>query len=276
MVSIIVNGSLCAENELCLQALDRGFTLGHGIFETMLCIKGRLPLFDYHWQRLSVSAPLLGITLPFDWANLHAQCQSLLTANRATHKIMSIRLTISDGVGHRGLVTKGPTSPTYTLTTSDWTPSPPSISATFVSTRRNELSLASKIKNISYLDNILAKREAFDRGFDEAIILNSKNYLAEGAVSNVYMVSNHHIYTPPIADGALPGVIRHLLLNELNDGKIIEQSIAPECLLQADEIFISNALIGIKPIHQLDNQSFSIFSYATQFKELLRRRFDYL
>lgn len=132
------------------------------------------------------------------------------------------------------------------------------MTATIVSTRRNENSLASRIKSISYLDNILAKKEAVKKGFDEAILLNSKLLVAEGSVSNIFVVKNNIIYTPPLEDGALPGVVRHVILNELKTDhiQIIEHQVDKKMLFDADELFISNALLGVKPIHKLDNKNY--------------------
>ena len=253
---MIVNGQAYPSERNCINVYDRGLTLGHGLFETILISNGTAPLLHYHWKRLVIGVHLLGIKLPFDVEELSAMIDRLVHDNKLTNITAGIRLTITDGVSERGLLSTGEQTPTFILTTF-FLPknTKDSMTATIVGTRRNENSLASRIKSISYLDNILAKKEAVSGGFDEAFLLNSKSYLAEGSLSNVFMIKNKTVYTPPIADGALPGVIRDIILNELIlDIEVKEQSIDTDSLLNADEVFITNTLIGVKSIIKLDKK----------------------
>lgn len=154
-----------------------------------------------------------------------------------------------------------------------------SLTATIVNTKRNENSLTSRIKSISYLDNIFAKKEAVTHDFDEAFLLNSKQNVAEGSISNIFIVKNDTVSTPPIIDGALPGVVRHVILNELNieDLKIQETHIGVEALMDADEIFITNALMGVKPIHQIDTKKLNPdFPVTTQISNTFKAKFNYV
>lgn len=260
MSHIIINGKKNKSNDPCISAYDRGLTLGHGLFETILINKGSIPLLGYHWKRLVTSTELIGIKLPFDLLELTNMINELLHENNLTKIRVALRLTITDGISERGLLSNGNQEPTYILSMSQLPDNiTKSMTAIIVDTRRNESSLASRIKSISYLDNIIAKREAVSKGFDEAFLLNSRSNLAEGAISNIFIVKNNHILTPPIIDGALPGVTRHVILNDLvlDDIKVKEQHINTDMLLDADEVFITNALLGVKPIHMINNKLFS-------------------
>lgn len=254
---MIVNGQTYPSEVNCINVYDRGLTLGHGLFETILISNGNAPLLHYHWKRLVIGVHLLGIKLPFDVEELSTMIDRLVHDNKLTNITAGIRLTITDGVSDRGLLSTGEQTPTFILTTF-FLPknTKDSMTATIVGTRRNENSLASRIKSISYLDNILAKKEALSGGFDEAFLLNSKSNLAEGSVSNVFMIKNKTVFTPPIADGALPGVIRDIILNELilDSIEVKEQSLNTDSLLNADEVFITNTLIGVKSITKLDKK----------------------
>ena len=280
MSHIIVNGKKLFSENPCISAFDRGLTLGHGLFETILANKGSCPLLEYHWMRLSTSCRYLGITLPFDLSKLKDMILELLSDNQLTNIKSAVRLTVTDGIFERGILSNGTQKPTYILTTASLpNHTNASISATIVNTRRNENSLTSKIKSINYLDNILARKEAVNNGFDEAFLLNSKSYLAEGATCNIYIVKDGTVYTPPIEDGALPGIIRNIILTylPLNGIKIKEQSIDRNFLLNSDEIFISNALLGVKPIHKLDNKSFlPPFSVTSVVSDSLNMTFNYI
>lgn len=280
MSHIIVNGKKILSDALCISAYDRGLTLGHGLFETMLYNKKSVPLIFYHFNRLLTSADLLGIKFSFDLAELENMINELLTANHLIDEKAAIRLTVTDGISERGLLSNGQQKPTVILTASRLPETKiQSLTATIVTTRRNEGSLSAKIKSISYLDNIFAKKEAISKGFDEAFLLNSKLYVAEGSISNVFMVKDNITYTPLIEDGALPGITRHILINKLplNGIKIKEQHITSDMLLNADEIFISNALMGVKPISKLDNKIFSDnFNIANLLSAALRDKYNYV
>lgn len=256
MPLIIVNGEKVPHDSMCISAFDRGITLGHGLFETILINEGCTPLINYHWERLVASAKLININIPFTLIELEHMIQELIELNELRGSNGGVRLTVTDGIAPRGVLSNGHQPSTFIINTfSMTTHSIEPISASVVLTRKNENSVSSQVKSTSYLDLILAKREAVSKGFDEAFLLNSKGNLAEGAITNIFVVKGNTIYTPSIGDGALPGITRRVILNELHfDGlSIQEESITLDFLKQADEIFISNALLGIRPIKLLDD-----------------------
>lgn len=149
-------------------------------------------------------------------------------------------------------------------------------SALIVTTRKNEHTASSRIKSISYLDNILAKQEAMKQQYDEAILLNTASNLADGAISNVYIVKNEKIFTPSVADGALPGVIRRILLEELSVFSIMECSISINDALDADEVFLTNALLGVKSVHRLNTKEYRSFRMTNRIAQVLRATKNYI
>ena len=278
MPHIIVNGHQQLRHSNCIRADDRGLTLGHGLFETMLINNGSVPLFTYHWDRLVTSLNVLGIKLPFDSTELFEMIDALIHENKLTEITAGLRLTITDGVSERGLLSHGNQNPTFIITTFCHPKTTShSMTATIVKTKRNEHSFASRIKNISCVDNILAKKEAAEKGFDEAFLLNSQSNLAEGSLSNVFIVQNKALYTPSLIDGALPGIIRHLILNKLvlDDIEIKEQPINTDTLFNADEVFITNVLLGVMPISRLDQRLFQKpFTTAQLISTALKKQFN--
>jgi len=280
MSHIIFNGQIILSEAPCVNVFDRGFTLGHGLFETMLIKNGTIPLLPYHWDRLLTSSCTLGIKLPFNWSDLQDMTVDIISKNQLLNGKGSLRLTVTDGVSERGILATGNPTPSYTLTSAALPENKRhSMSAAVVETRRNELSIASRVKSISYLDNILARKEAVLKGADEAFLLNSKGLLAEGSVSNVFIVNNKIVSTPRIDDGALPGVVRHVILNELNldEIKIKEEEISLEMLLNAEDIFITNALFGVMPINQVNDVKISNNSgISSLISKRLIERFDYI
>ncbi len=202
----------------------------------------------------------------------------LIIQNNLQDKLASARVTITHGEAARGLLPAQAPNPNFVIAVFESAPhSEKPFSACIVNTRKNEHTEASRVKTVSYMDNILAKQEAMSQGYDEAILLNTASNVADGSISNVFMVKDQQIYTPPVTDGALPGVVRSILLEEFSsDFSITEKSIRPAELLQADEVFLTNALMGIKPVIRLDNTDFSSFSVASKLSGFLREKKNYI
>lgn len=278
MTTIILNNKIVPAENPCIHYNDRGFTLGHGLFETILVKKGALPALDYHWQRLKTSAPIIGIALPFTRQELESVLTELIINHHLQDKIAGARVTITHGESERGILPLKAPQPNFLISVFECAaPIDRSYSACFVNTRKNEHAASARIKSISYLDNILAKQEAMSQGYDEAILLNTASNIADGSISNIYIVKNGQILTPPVVDGALPGVVRSILLAELNHlFPIIEKTILPAELLGADEVFLTNALMGVKSVGKVDNKEFNSFGMANKIGDVLREMKNYI
>ena len=278
MSAIIYNKNVVPSNQSCIKHNDRGFTLGHGLFETLLVKKGLIPALDYHWNRLERSASIIGISIPFSCHELELMIQQLIELNDLKSKIAGARLTITNGESERGILPSGSPKANFVITVFEHTATvKPNYSAVIVSIKKNEYAPSARIKSTSYLDNILAKQEAVNLGYDEAILLNTASNIADGTIFNIYMVKDNHIVTPCVSDGALPGVIRSILLEEFNHFfPITEKSISVSDILDADEVFFTNALMGVQPVSRLNNKKFDSFSVADRIGNLLRERKNYI
>ncbi|TAK14644.1 MAG: branched-chain amino acid aminotransferase, partial [Anaerolineae bacterium] len=106
------------------------------------------------------------------------------------------------------------------------------------------------IKSLNYLENVLAQQEAFGQGADEALLLNTSGRLAGGCSTNLFLVADGGITTPPIQEGALPGIIRQAILDVSPTCGIAnkERPITLADIAQADEAFLTNGLIGVRPL----------------------------
>lgn len=274
MSKIIYNRTTVQSENPCISHTDRGFTLGHGLFETIFINKGATPALDYHWRRLEASAPVLGIIIPFSKDELKIMLNTLIASNNLQDKMAGARVTITHGDSERGILPIEIPAPNFLITVFEcakWSSNP--FTALIANIRKNEHSPASTVKSISYLDNILARREAIEQRYDEAILLNTASNVADGSISNVYIVKGGQIFTPPVIDGALPGVIRSILLEEFNDNfPIIETSITSEQLMRSDEIFLTNALMGVKSLKLINNKILTSFVVATKIYNELKVR----
>lgn len=121
------------------------------------------------------------------------------------------------------------------------------------SIRRNETSPFTFHKTLNYGDNILEKRAAVNAGIDEKIFLNTKGQICEGTVSNIFFVKEKKLYTPTLSCGLLPGILRAYILETYD---VEETVLYPEDLVKFDECFLTNSLMGIMPLFQIENVAF--------------------
>tara|TARA_R110002126_G_scaffold290506_2_gene447655 strand:- start:40017 stop:40889 length:873 start_codon:yes stop_codon:yes gene_type:complete len=250
----IVNNSIFENSQKSINVSDRGFTLGHGLFETILSVNGNLPFLNYHWERLIKSAEKIFIKIDLSYEEFRFQIQRLLESNKLLETYASVRLTVTHGEANRGIFPIDPIKPNIIYMASKiQEPNDKPLTAKIVNTKRNENSISCQVKSISYLDNIMAKKEAIDAGYDEAILLNSKGFVAEGSITNIFVVKDDKIFTPTIESGALPGITRRVLLNDLHLD-IKEMDISVDFLFNSDEVFVTNSLMGIKVISKIDKQ----------------------
>ncbi len=257
-VLIYLNGVLVPRGGARISPFDRGILYGYGLFETMRSYGGRVFSLDRHLARLMHSADKIGLDASLDPAALRQAIHKTLEAN----KLMDarIRLTVTAGEGERGLAP--PTSGMLTIiVVAEELVLPPSqayedgISAAVVSVRRNSQSPLSGIKSIGYLDNLLAHSEAVAAGADEAILLNERGFVAECSTSNIFLVVEGRLFTPSAESGILPGVTREEVIElALNLGIAVEEEIPLAQLLRANEAFLTNSIIEVMPIVEVDGK----------------------
>ncbi len=228
---------------------DRGFLLGDGIFETVAVKRGQAKRLVGHLARLRHDADVIGLKVPWDDDTLVLWIAQTTLENDLADAV--VRITITRGPGPRGLLPPTGQHPTVLITAALLPPTDEPARLIIGSvTRRNEHSPLSGIKSINYLDNIVARREAHARDADDAVILNTQGRVAETTVANIFALIGGGIITPPITEGALPGLMRADVL-KLARGD--EAPITVAGLKNASEVFTSNAL-GIRPVISIDGQ----------------------
>ena len=246
---IFLNGRLVERDQARIDPADRGLLLGDGLFETLRSRDGRVAGLPAHLERLRRGAEMLGIPLP-DLA-LDAAVTETLVANGVDKGCAALRITLTRGAGPRGLVP--PMEPKPTLMIAAFASAPPSdapLKAVIAATRRNEQSPLAQLKTLNYLDNVLAKSEAEARGADDALLLNTAGRLACASAANLFLVRGRRLMTPPPGEGVLPGITRAeviALASDL-DLAVTETPLEPDQLRSADEAFLTNSLMQIRPL----------------------------
>ncbi len=242
-----LNGTLHTD-EQSIHISDRGFLLGDGLFETFRIENGVAQDIEAHFERLNVSLPIMELTIPYNKTSIFGAMEDVIKHNNIQNG--SMRLTLSRGTGPRGLLPSEKCEPTVLITATSSPKTTEDISAIklHISTiRRNETSPASQMKTIGgYLDNILALQLAKKAGVDDAILLNTKGFVACTSSANIFLQINGKIYTPPIEDGILNGITRQQWISDLHESNkaVTIKSITTEDLNNASDIWLTNSLIG--------------------------------
>ena len=232
---------------------DRGLLLGDGLFETVLFKAGRAVLWEQHLARLARGCAALRLPYP-DPDDLAAAAQEALEAAGLGTARAAVRLTWTAGSGGRGLERPQALEPRLIASAAPsarpHTPARVLISGV----RRNAGSPVSRLKTLSYLDNVLARREALTGGADEALMLNGQGHLACAAASNLFWIAEDRLYTPDLACGVLDGIMRGEAIDAARrlGVEVLEVEADAVALAGAQALFLTSSLIGLRRIAELD------------------------
>lgn len=237
-----------------LSPLDRSYLYGDGVFETFRSRGGRFFRLDCHLQRLHRGLQFLGISLELSRDQLREMAAGALEAFAPQDVVF--RLTVSRGSGWQQLQHDDP-GVTLLARPARQDPGPPP-GACIASIRRDERSPLAGIKTCNWLTGVVAQREASDRGYQEAILLSYSGHLAEAASSNLFWVRSGALYTPSVACGGLPGVMRQALIDAAAGAGIpvSEGAWFPEELSGADAVLLTDSGRGLRPLLGLDDHRF--------------------
>ena len=243
-----LDGELVDASEARVSPFDHGLLVGDGVFETVRVYGGQPFAWTRHLDRLAHSAAGLGLTVP-DRDALRAAADTVLTANG--HLEARLRITVTGGVAPLGSE-RGDSQPTVIVATSEMKPWPASVSVVVVPWVRNDRGATAGLKTTSYAENVRALAYAHQRGASEAIFANTRDELCEATGSNVFVVRDGVVATPPGSSGCLLGVTRALVL-EL--GLPIEEGALPlSALRDADEAFLTSTTREVQPIDTVDDR----------------------
>ncbi|MBI5916767.1 MAG: aminotransferase class IV family protein [Bacteroidetes bacterium] len=266
-MQINFNGQLVSEREAVLPATNRAFRYGDGLFESIRVFEGKMPFFGRHWQRLSAGMQVLKMEIPPHFTAVFLQKEiSKLTENRGNWRI---RLAVWRSGG--GLYMPVSNLPEFLIET---TPLPshrfewnePGLSIGIydeaqLSTSPNPSTLQSpnpstlqSFKTSNALPFVLAAIFRLEKKWDDCLLLNTAGRVACGNSSNVFLVKNGGIVTPPLTEGCVAGTMRSVVLDVANQLKInaVETTVSIDDLHDADEIFLTNAISGIRWVRSLE------------------------
>jgi branched-chain amino acid aminotransferase/4-amino-4-deoxychorismate lyase len=235
-----------------LPADDRGLTLGDGLFETLLATDGALAHAALHFRRLAASAAALGLPPPPEPPRLEAAALETLTRNRLDRGRAAVRLTLTAGRSARGLARDPSAAARLLITASPAPEAGTPVRLATASVRRNPASPASRHKTLSYIDSVMALRQAHQAGADEAVMFNTRGRMACAAAANLVFRIDGKIVTPPLSEGVLAGTTRTRLLEALPE--MGERRLTQAEARRADALVLTNVLRGIRPALSWDGR----------------------
>lgn len=271
---ININGKLISAAEAGIPHDSRAFRYGYGIFETMLVKDAAIQLESYHWERLFAGAAALHFDLPKLLTPQLLQTEVLHTVQKnKLEKLSRVRLQLYAGTG--GLYDGKDQKPNYLI---ECFPLDEHI------IELNEIGLGVGIatglqKSINSLANLkscnaliyaLAARQAKENKWNDALILNTQGNIIESTIANIFWIKDQQTFTPPLSEGCVAGVMRRRLLELLPQVgyTVTEQPLTKELLMQADELFLTNAIRRLKWVKQLENKSFTNAAIRSIFKKI--------
>ena len=257
---LIFSEEIISEEKANIHIKDRGFLLGDGLFETCKVQNGQIEFFYEHYERLVDSANALMIPFEYESSEFKKMCMDLIKINKLEKESASIRITLTRGIGLRGINLPEKPKPTLLITAAPY--HAPKIGhpirAMITSITRNPSSPITKFKTLNYLEPVLARHEAQKNGFDEGIMLSTDGYITECSIANIFLIKNNEIITPSIESGILPGIMRNHVISTCrrNGYQVFEKLISVDDLMSSDSVFQTNSLIGIQSISQINKTTF--------------------
>lgn len=230
---MIIDGEL-KENKIYI---DNGFYFGEGLFETMLIYNNRILFLREHIDRINEGLKTIGIDKKIEEKEVINALKELKFKDGVLKLVVSEKNNIF--TWRKNNYTKAMYDNGFKLKMS--------------SLRRNKDSIVTYLKSLNYLDNMSEHRKCKEEGYDEVLFLNSDNEIAEGSVSNIFFIKDNTIYTPNVNCGLLDGTIRKYILKNYS---VVEGKFSKDKLLEADEIFLTNSIMGIMPVYKFENRIF--------------------
>ncbi len=255
-----MDGQVVAADQARIPVTDHGLLYGDGLFEGMRVYGGRVFRLDDHLARFAAGARALALELP---GGIGAVREAVLETVRAHGEPEAyLRLVVTRGVGALGLDPTTCTSPRLFCIADQVRLHPEEklrlgLDLVTSSLRRPPADvLDPRVKSLNYLNNVLAKLEARQRGADEALLLNAAGLVAEAAVANLFAWRDGELVTPPATDGALEGITRRTVLELAGPLGLParEKSLGRFDLFAAQEVFLTGSGAGLVPVRSLDGR----------------------
>ena len=258
------NGTIATEEQL-ISINNRGLAYGDALFETIKISRGKLLFWEDHYFRLMASMRIMRMEIPMNFTMefLEEEIHKLLEAKLLKNQSSRVKLTVFRNEG--GLYTPTTNDVSYIIDTK-------ALSDDFYKINENHYevdlfkdyyvapSLLSTLKSNNKALNVVGSIYAKENNLNNCLLLNTNKHVVEALNGNVFLVKGNVIKTPPINDGCLKGVMRTQIISvvkSMPDYELLEDSISPFEIQKADEMFLTNVIVGIQPITKYRKKIFT-------------------
>ena len=257
--TVYINGLFTPLSNAKISILDRGFCYGDGLFETLRASNGKIFYIEQHIDRFFESMQQILIELPMTRLELTKVVQETLARNKYKNAI--IRLLVTRGDTQSNIQIDSKNHPTLVINIRPYTPLPKAaykkgIRIMLFQERANLINgLKRRLKSCNYLSNVLIKELSNRKNYMEGVVVDPDFGVTEGTTSNIFIVEQGQLKTPPLSPFVLAGITRQVVLDIARDQRIpfAEEQITADELICADEVFITNSCIEILPVTQVDS-----------------------
>ena len=241
-----------------LAVTDRGLQYGDGLFETLAAFAGHCPWFEAHFQRLVTGCEQLAIPTP----DKQLVLQEVQMAAAGPAKAV-IKILLTSGTGGRGYGRAAELQPNRIVMQHAWPEYPDSYWREGVVLKQCQTRLGCNpalagIKHLNRLEQVLARSEWHGNDYAEGLMCDGQGNVIEGTMSNVFIVRDKALYTPGLGDCGVAGVMRGWVMAQAAelDIQVHEATLGIEDIQQADEIMLTNSLIGLWPVRHFASRDF--------------------
>ncbi|MHB1107427.1 MAG: aminotransferase class IV [Lutibacter sp.] len=253
------NGIMVHKSKAMLNFDNRAFNYGDALFETIKIADSKIYFLEDHYFRLMASMRMLRMEIPLNFTMEFFESELMKTAVQNNLKNARVRLTVFRKDG--GLYNPTSNQIDYLIVAS-----PLLIlvkekySVDIFKDYYLNSDILSTLKTTNKIANVLASIYASENGFDNCILVNERKMVVEAINGNIFTVNGNKIKTPPITEGCIKGITRKKIIEivlKSDDYSLEETEISPFDLQKADEIFITNVIVGIQPVTQYKKAIFS-------------------
>lgn len=268
------NGKIISNDTLVLLTNNRGFNYGDAFFETFRVVENRIVFWDLHYHRLLKTLQILKMNMPsfFEKRELEKRVVRLIDAEKLNDQTVRVKINIYRNA--EGLYTPSSNEMGYImscrkLSTEKFIFNQSSYKVGCYHQSKITPGILSALKTNNKLINVLASIHAKENGQQNSLLLNDKNRVVEATNANIFWIENNTLKTPPLNEGCLDGVIRKVLLQFQNEWEVAEEILNIDTLLGAEEVFLTNSIVGLQPVTYLKERNFTHFEKSKQIVDLL-------
>ena len=260
-----LNGELIAANKATITINNRGLNYGDAVFETLKVVHQKINFWEDHYFRLMASMRILRMEIPMSFSMEFLENEIIKTVNASENKSDSYRVKLFVNRKEGGKYTPYCDDIDYFISVEIVEDSFYTLNNSFYEIELFkdyyiQSGLLSTLKTTSKIINVLGSIFSKENNYQNCLLLNEKKQVVEALNGNLFLVIGNEIITPPISDGCLRGIIRKQIISILKiseEYKLVEKSISPFDLQKADELFITNVMVGIQPVSKYRKKEYA-------------------